>query len=471
MSDSNLEARVDAYVDEVWDDVIGDIATLVAVSSVAIEGADEPDAPFGKDARAALDCALKIAAKLGYETSCDEGYMGIADIPGESETQVATIAHTDVVPAGPGWDTDPFTLVRRDGWLLGRGVIDDKGPAVLGLYAGAFLLREGVKPRYTFRALLGSDEETGMNDVRHYRAHHADPAFLFTPDAEFPVCNAEKGQFGAYFTSSAIADGKILSWSGAEAMNAIPAQSICEVAVDASALPAPVANAQHITIEAIKPGVARITAQGIGGHASMPEGTLNAVGLIVTYLREAGICTGAEAQALELLAVIHADTAGEAMGIAASNDAFGPLTLNGGTIEIKDGHIVQSIDVRLPNCVDLDELEATCRAVAERYGATMETHHAVKAFYISDETPAVRTLIDTYNEVTGENATPFSMGGGTYARNFSCAVSFGAETHGLELPEWAGLMHGPNEAASEAQLKQALKIYILAIFRLMELDL
>ena len=32
-------------------------------------------------------------------------------------------------------------------------------------------------------------------------------------------------------------------------------------------------------------------------------------------------------------------------------------------------------------------------------------------------------------------------------------------------------MHGPNEAASEAQLKQALKIYILAIFRLMELDL
>lgn len=469
--DKELEKRVDEYVDEVWDNVLDDIATLVAVPSVAIEGANEPGAPFGKDSRAALDCALGIAAKLGYQTSDDEGYMGIADIPGESERQIATIAHVDVVPAGPGWNTDPFTMVRRDGWLLGRGVIDDKGPAVLGLYAGAFLLREGVTPRYTFRALLGCDEETGMKDVPHYLSTHEDPAFLFTPDAEFPVCNAEKGQFGATFTSGVITDGKILSWSGAEATNAVPSQSICEVAVDASELPAPVANADRLTIEPVGDGRARITAQGIGGHASMPEGTLNAIALVLGYLKETGICKGDEAQALELLSIIHADTTGSALGIAASNDAFGPLTLNGGTIEVKEGRILQTIDVRLPNCVNLTELEDTCRAVAERFGATLNVDHAVEAFYIPADSPAVKTLIDTYNDVTGENATPFSMGGGTYARKFKSAVSFGAETHGLVLPEWAGLMHGPNEAASEAQLKQALKIYILAIFRLMELDL
>lgn len=115
--DKELEKRVDEYVDEVWDNVLNDIATLVAVPSVAIEGANEPGAPFGKDSRAALDCALGIAAKLGYQTSDDEGYMGMADIPGESERHIATIAHVDVVPAGPGWNTDPFTMVRRDGWL------------------------------------------------------------------------------------------------------------------------------------------------------------------------------------------------------------------------------------------------------------------------------------------------------------------------------------------------------------------
>ena len=263
-----------------------------------------------------------------------------------------------------------------------------------------------------------------------------------------------------------IADGKILSWSGAEATNAVPSQSICEVAVDASELPAPVANADRLTIEPVGDGRARITAQGIGGHASMPEGTLNAIALVLGYLKETGICKGDEAQALELLSIIHADTTGSALGIAASNDAFGPLTLNGGTIEVEEGRILQTIDVRLPNCVNLTELEDTCRAVAERFGATLNVDHAVEAFYIPADSPAVKTLIDTYNDVTGENATPFSMGGGTYARKFKSAVSFGAETHGLVLPEWAGLMHGPNEAASEAQLKQALKI-----FRLMELDL
>ena len=51
------------------------------------------------------------------------------------------------------------------------------------------------------------------------------------------------------------------------------------------------------------------------------------------------------------------------------------------------------------------------------------------------------------------------------------AVSFGPEETGLELPAWGGQMHGPNECANEEQLKQALKIYIVAILRLNELEL
>lgn len=469
--DKQIEAQVDAYVDEVWEDVVADIAELVSHPSVAVEGANEPGAPFGAPARAALDCALAIAAKLGYEVSDDEGYVGIADIPGESATQVATIAHTDVVPAGPGWNTDPFTMERREGWLLGRGVIDDKGPAVLSLYAGAFLKRLGTTPRYTFRALLGSDEETGMNDIRHYLAGHDDPAFLFTPDAEFPVCNAEKGQFGATFTSALIADGVILSWSGAEATNAIPSESICELAVDASACPEPRAHADRLTIEAVESGRCRITAHGIGGHASLPEGTINAISLIVDYLRETDLVSADEKTFLELLAHIHADTAGEGLGIASSSPAFGPLTVNGGTIAVTDGRICQTIDVRFPDSTDADTLLTACTAVAERYGAVCTVDHAVVPFSTSADHPAVQTLLDVYREVTGKPVELFSMGGGTYARNFARAVSFGPEENDLELPEWGGSMHGPNECASEAQLRQALKIYILAILCLMEIEL
>lgn len=208
---NQVEQSVAEYVDEVWEDVVADIEQLVSYPSVAVAADAEPSAPFGRPVRDALDCALGIAQKLGYQTSDDEGYVGIADIPGRGDKQLATICHVDVVPAGPGWNTDPFAMERREGWLLGRGVIDDKGPAVLSLYAGAYLLKHGIVPRYTFRALLGCDEEVGMSDVHHYLENHADPDFLFTPDAEFPVCNAEKGQFGATFVSPKIDGGRIVS--------------------------------------------------------------------------------------------------------------------------------------------------------------------------------------------------------------------------------------------------------------------
>ena len=136
---NQVEQSVAEYVDEVWEDVVADIEQLVSYPSVAVAADAEPGAPFGRPVRDALDCALGIAQKLGYQTSDDEGFVGIADIPGRGDKQLATICHVDVVPAGPGWNTDPFAMERREGWLLGRGVIDDKGPAVLSLYAGAYL--------------------------------------------------------------------------------------------------------------------------------------------------------------------------------------------------------------------------------------------------------------------------------------------------------------------------------------------
>lgn len=469
--DTERMDRIDAYVDEVWEDVVADIASLVSHPSLADSSAAAPGAPFGAPVRDALDCALDIAKRLGYQVGEDEGYVGFADIPGDSEEQIATIAHVDVVPAGPGWATDPFKMERRDGWLLGRGVIDDKGPAVLSLYAGAFLLRENIKPRYTFRALLGCDEEVGMTDVHHYLERHADPLFLFTPDAEFPVCNAEKGCFGATFVMAPIPGGLIRSWSGAEATNAIPGESVIELAIDASQLPAPVANADRLEIVAVESGVSRIIARGIGGHASLPEGTVNAISLIVGYLRESGVLGSDADAALGLLAQIHLDTAGTGLEIAMSSPAFGPLTCNAGTICVgAGGAIEQTIDVRFPDSIDAEELSNRCREVAARFGGEVKTDRAKPPFSVDASSPQVQTLIDIYNGVTGRDAKPFAMGGGTYARNFKSAVSFGPEDNQLELPAWAGTMHGPNEAAKESLLREALKMYIMAILQLMELD-
>ena len=80
-------------------------------------------------------------------------------------------------------------------------------------------------------------------------------------------------------------------------------------------------------------------------------------------------------------------------------------------------------------------------------------------------------LVKTYNEFTGHDDKPFTIGGGTYARHFKNACAFGPHDSRMETPEWVGIEHGPDEGILEDQLKLALKIYIVSIARLMNLDL
>ena len=65
---NQVEQSVTEYVDEVWEDVVADIEQLVNYPSVAVAADAEPGAPFGRPVRDALDCALGIAQKLGYQT-------------------------------------------------------------------------------------------------------------------------------------------------------------------------------------------------------------------------------------------------------------------------------------------------------------------------------------------------------------------------------------------------------------------
>ena len=145
-------ASIDAFAENNRDNILRDITRLVAVPSV--EGTPEPGAPFGKGPKAALDKALEIAAELGLDTHNAEGYIGWAQTGpiADGQKYLATITHTDVVPEGNGWDADPYTVRVRDGWLLGRGVADDKGPSILCLYALKYLKDNGVTLKYPVRA-------------------------------------------------------------------------------------------------------------------------------------------------------------------------------------------------------------------------------------------------------------------------------------------------------------------------------
>ena len=459
-------ASIDAFAEQNRDNILRDITRLVAVPSV--EGTPEPGAPFGAGPRAALDKALEIAAELGLETYNAEGYIGWAQtgpIAG-GQKYLATITHTDVVPEGNGWDADPYTVRVRDGWLLGRGVSDDKGPGILCLYALKYLKDSGIELKYPVRALLGTNEETNMHDVDYYAAHYPMPAFCFTPDAEFPVCNGEKGGFNGEIVSPRLENGVILDFQGGVARNAVPDRAFCTVRVAPDAIEC----TEGVTKEAGENGATVLRGQGKSGHAAMPAGTVNAISLLVDCLLHNHIGTEAEQAYLRVLQKLHAATDGSAVGIAADDGLFDPLTIIGGTIGQEDGVIRQSFDCRYPTNTDPEKMTAALEQVCGT-AAHLENLTSRVPFYIAADSPAIQTLINTYNEVTGEQQTPFAMGGGTYARHFPYAVSFGPEHTDVAIPAFAGPMHGANEGAPFEKLIEALKIYILALLRLQDVEL
>ena len=454
--------RIDQFVQAQRENILRDIGRLVAVPSV--EGPAAPGAPFGPGPRAALDEALAIADELGLTPGEGEGHIGWADVPGaEKEQYLATITHLDVVPEGNGWDADPFTLRVRDGWLLGRGVADDKGPSVLCLYALKFLKDEAGPLRYPVRALLGCNEETNMQDVAWYNAHEKPPVFCFTPDAEFPLCNGEKGQFEADLLSPVL-NGDILDFEGGMARNAVPDRASALIRAELAALPA----AEGITLEREAGGV-RVRGWGKSGHAAMPQGTVNAIGLVVDYLLANGIGNEAERAFLQLLHKLHSAWDGTGLGIQADDGLFDPLTVVGGVICMENGALRQTVDCRFPTSTNGEVLEAALRKAAGDAG-TVCMDHVNEPFYIGVDAAPIQALMAAYCQVTGEEAKPFTMGGGTYARHFPLAVSFGPEDQNAVLPDFAGPMHGANEGANFEHLLAALKIYILALLKLEELE-
>lgn len=457
-----LNQKIDAFVAANKEQILKDIATLVSINSV--EGTPEEGAPYGAGPRAALDKTLELAAGMGLATRNCENHIGYAELAGaDAEKYLATICHVDVVPEGNGWTEDPFKMEIRDGWMIGRGVADDKGPMVATLYALKFLKEEGISLRYPIRALVGDNEETHMHDVDYYLANYPAPVFCFTPDAEFPVCNGEKGHFDGKLVSP-VCNGVIKDFVGGVATNAVPDRASALVATDITKL----RNAPNITLEPEGDGV-RIRGWGKSGHAAMPEGTVNAIGLVVNYLLDNGLCNDAERAYLEAVKKLHDSTAGVGLGIDCADGPFGPLTIIGGKMSMVDGRMVQTMDSRYPTCTDGDTIAKQIRA-AIGTGTELTDVGSAKPFYIEADTPAIKACIDTYNEVTGENATPFTMGGGTYARHFPYAVSFGPEHSDMVLPEFGGPMHGANEAAPIDKLLEALKIYIIALLRLEEID-
>ena len=84
-------------------------------------------------------------------------------IPGKDTSRnILLMSHHDVVPAeSEGWDYEPFSGTITDGKVYGRGAADTKGSLCAILFAAEEMLREGITPPVNLYIVSSHNEELG----------------------------------------------------------------------------------------------------------------------------------------------------------------------------------------------------------------------------------------------------------------------------------------------------------------------
>ena len=104
----------------------------------------------------------------------------------EAAATIICYAHFDVQPPDPLelWDSPPFELAERDGWLYARGVADDKAHLLMLVEAARQLADAGELP-VNLRFALDPEEEVGGQSIVEWvrdDERGADAAIVFDGD-------------------------------------------------------------------------------------------------------------------------------------------------------------------------------------------------------------------------------------------------------------------------------------------------
>ena len=146
-------------------------------------------------------------------------------------------------------------------------------------------------------------------------------------------------------------------------------------------------------------------------------------------------------------------------------DEYGPLTLNTGVVEAKDGELKLTIDIRYPLTEDFEKVFNILKKSFSETGYEFEVIEHKAPLYVEPDSPLVKTLQSAYEEVTGDSKNkPYTLGGGTYARAFDNVVAFGAL-----LPDDDENAHQSNETFKVSTLLTATEVYVKALEKLLKL--
>lgn len=422
------KAEIEAYLSQHRDEIVQKLCAFVQIPSVA--EFDQEGYPYGPECARALDFCAELCRKKGlavtnHDYRCVEAMLS----PQAQGKRLVIASHADVVPADSENLYPPFGGTVVGDYIVGRGVVDDKGPLIATLYALAFFKEKQIPLKNDIRLVFGSNEESGMDDMCYYLEKVGQPDWGLAVDDDFPVTNGEKGQI--QFTLSGRKHPSIDSvLSEGERQRMIHDRcTVCR-----------------------------------GGKKAVESRQSSSDNAIVRTVETQGPLL-AEESAGQTLAKLCADTHAALLGLDREDEVSGRTLLRLYQLRTQGNDLVCSFDVRLPVSFPVDEAIPVLEAAAKELGLALEITKRNPGYYVPQTHPLVSMLIDLYNHEEQADDRPYVMGACTYARLFDHGCGFGGgNPHEVKpFPAGHGAAHGPDEAHNIQVLLTAIKMYILGI--------
>lgn len=440
-----------------------DLADIIAIPSLRNDEQRCANMPFGKACREVLDIMLEKAKKDGFKVKDYDGYAGVIEY-GEGEESIGILGHLDIVPIGDGWSKDPLGCEIHDGYLFGRGVLDDKGPTMCAYYALKMIKDLQIKLNKKVILILGCDEESGMQCMDYYAKHGEIPTIGFTPDADFPVIYGEKGILTLHLKGNE--KTKIKKMRAGERHNIVIGKAsacISKMDVHEKQMFNYYLKTHQLQGEIMEQGEDSILiVEGKYMHAAMCYDGINAALHLLNFVGE----TYNDVICKQLYMVLK-NWRGSGLGIDIEGSYMGFLTMNTGIVNIENDIIDVVLDIRYPN-------DTTQEKLIQKIGDTLQSKHISlnienvdnsNPLFVNPESKLVKTLSESYRRYSGDHFTPAqTIGGGTYARKFENFVAFGPEfPHKEKTSFFVGGPHEKDEGIKIEDLLKAIAIYADAI--------
>lgn len=381
---------------------------------------------------------LNLAEEMGFRTmATSDMSVGIVEM-GEGDECVGILVHVDVVGVGDleKWTDPPFHGVHRDGFIWGRGSLDDKGAVIISLYAMKALFDLQVPLHKKVWLIIGTSEEDEWTDIATFKKEFPVPDYGFSPDGNFPIINEEKGYVDVTLLFDEPEIKKILDVRAGDSPNTVPSKA-------------------EITLE----DGTQLTAIGESVHSSKPQKGKNAIILLSKKLQEAGYAF----QFVDFI-LTHLSDEGAIKDTSFTKEEGAISTFSPTIIGLEEGRVKLNINIRHKYGTRVEDISSVFSSMKEKYGYTFEVGDALEPIRVSTELPFLK-LMDEVSKEYGVDGG-FEMTAGTsYAKSMEQFVSWGPV-----LPQDPQTAHMEDERLRVSTMVLATKMYARFLQRLLTED-